>query len=187
MKKIVTVTVAMLTACGFSAAWGDAPTFRVSRDMKAVTEKTSLSQTERADHPHGWGYLFAAPGAVVSGDDAVGTGHIGGGFEGVLYKGLGVGAEVGYLAAMEAFGEGVGVFSINGAYHFEGSSEVTPFVTFGYSRAFRGESIKLWNVGIGMNFWSAKNSALRVELRDHFMLDEGALHFLGLRLGLSFR
>lgn len=186
MKKILMLSVAVLTMCGFSTAWCGS-LLRTGKHVKTLAENTNLSQEERAAQPHGWGYLFAAPGAVVSGDAAIGTGHLGGGFEGVLYKGLGLGAELGYLAAMKAFGEGIGVFSINGAYHFEGSAKTTPFVTFGYSRAFRGENIKLWNIGIGMNCWSDRTSALRLELRDHLMLDEETVHFLGFRLGLSFR
>ena len=58
----------------------------------------------------GQGYVFAAPGAVISGGSAA-TIHFGGGGEFNIYKGLGFGSEIGYLSTFRDISSGVGVFS----------------------------------------------------------------------------
>ncbi|OFV94609.1 MAG: hypothetical protein A3F68_11130 [Acidobacteria bacterium RIFCSPLOWO2_12_FULL_54_10] len=95
---------------------------------------------------------------------------LGGGGQGLLYKGFGAGADVGYLFPKESFGEGFGLLSTNGSYHFFTGREeqkVVPFVTAGHSLAFREGTANLFNFGGGVDFWMTQKAALRLEMRDH--------------------
>ena len=135
----------------------------------------------------GQGYVFVAPG-VFAGE--VATLHIGGGGEGLVYKGLGVGGEIGYLGIVDDLGEGFGVLSSNVSYHFTNatrSGKFAPFVTSGVSMLFRGRVAPAINIGGGMNWWFKDRVGLRVEIRDHVIVTDGAPHFLGIRIGLAFR
>lgn len=133
-----------------------------------------------------YGYVFGAPGAIQCCGESEAILHVGGGGEFVTASGVGVGAEIGFLGAYDYFSDGLGVFSVNGSYHF-GKGRLRPFVTGGYSLFFREESENLWNVGGGVHYWFSDDLALRIEFRDHINseYDETA-HFWGVRFGLSF-
>ncbi len=146
----------------------------------------ALPATAQSSH----GYAFFAPGAVSCSGCSGMTLHFGGGAEGVIGKGIGVGAELGFLAPREDVGEGLGVFSPNGYYHFPGRNKdrkVDPFVTAGYTLFFRSGHANLWNVGGGVNYWFAKRVGMKLELRDHIWSDGGTLHYWGVRIGVTFR
>src|SRR5262245_66245756 len=64
----------------------------------------------------GQGYAFVAPTASTGGGSGL---HFGAGGEGLVYKGLGVGAEDGYVAAARELGGGIGVLTSNGSYNFK--------------------------------------------------------------------
>jgi hypothetical protein len=135
----------------------------------------------------GQGYVFVAPGMI---DGEVATLHVGGGGEGLFYKGLGVGAEIGYLGIIRQLGNGVGVLSPNVSYHFTNatkSGKFAPFVTTGYSLLFRDGVASAVNIGGGMNWWFKERVGLRVEFRDHALVTGGAQHLFGVRIGLAFR
>lgn len=132
----------------------------------------------------GQGYIFAAPGGVANGGDA--TLHFGGGGEGLVYKGLGAGAEIGFMGPASYMGEGFGVFSANGSYHFRRDQKLVPFVTSGYTLFFRDGSANLVNFGGGVNYWFRDHLGLRVEFRDH-VLPSPNTHFWEFRFGLAFR
>ena len=51
----------------------------------------------------GQGYVFVAPTSTTEGGFGL---HIGGGGEGLVYKGLGVGGEIGYVLARRYWGQG---------------------------------------------------------------------------------
>lgn len=75
--------------------------------------------------------FFGSGGAFASGDIAAIL-SAGGGAEFRLFKGLMAGAEVGYVAPTEKFGDGFGLLSTNAAYHFWASSSsqrLVPFLT----------------------------------------------------------
>lgn len=148
---------------------------------------TVLSGTvaaQNTDRSHG--YVFAAPGGTSFGGG--GTLHVGGGGEGVFKNGVGLVAEVGYLFPFEERGSGLGVFSINGSYHFSKSGKTAPFVTGGYSGFFRGGYANGVNFGGGVNYWFKERTGLRFEFRDNVALGDGAaLHFLNVRVGVIFR
>jgi hypothetical protein len=133
----------------------------------------------------GLGYLFFAPGAISC--DRAGTLHIGGGGEAFFYKGLGFGAEVGYLAPWKTLGDGIGVLSLDGVYQFKPAKKTVPFVLGGYSLAFRSSTANAINFGAGVNYWFHDKVGLRLEFRDHVPIYESNCHFLGFRIGLSFR
>jgi len=136
------------------------------------------------------GYVFFAPGGVTVGSHTSMTLHAGVGGEGILGKGLGVGAEIGALGPKEDFSCAVGVFSANGYYHFIHGRDrrADPFVTGGYTLAFRSGSANLFNLGGGVNYWFSERLGLRVEVRDQVWRSCcGTAHYWGVRLGLAFR
>ncbi len=141
------------------------------------------------DAPRGQGYVFFAPGAVSAGATQ-GTYHVGAGGEGLIYKGLGAGGEIGYLAPWDTFRGGVGVVSANGSYHFrraERDARLVPFVTSGYTLMFHSGSANLFNFGGGVNYWFKERWGLRLEFRDHVWPNSPTAHYWGFRIGLAFR
>jgi len=134
----------------------------------------------------GRGYAFFAPGAFVEHGRSLGLLHFGGGGEGMLYKGLGVGAELGYVAPWRESSSGIGLLSLNGLYQFRNNRKITPFVTAGYSLAFREGHINMFNIGGGAHWWFANRIGLRMEFRDHIHRQSN-LQYLEGRIGLTFR
>jgi hypothetical protein len=133
----------------------------------------------------GYGYVFGAPGGSTPGGEA--NFHIGAGGEGLIYKGLGAGADIGYLTPVRDWGSGVGLLSVNGSYHFlPQDRRLDPFVTAGYSLVFRSGSANLVNFGGGVQYWMRDRLGLRAEFRDH-VLPNPAVHYLEVRFGLCFR
>ena len=132
-----------------------------------------------------WGYVFAGAGAS-SGDFSTGFFQFGARGEGLVSKGFGLGAEVGYLAPFRAGGDGVGLFSADTSYHFNRTSKLVPFVTGGYSAAFRSGASHGGNVGGGVHYWMKAYVGLRFEFRDH-LFSSDSLYLFQFRVGLSFR
>ena len=142
------------------------------------------------DREHrGQGYAFFAPGGVFGEGGHTGTGHIGGGGEVLFYRGIGAGAEIGYLLPCGDFSSGIGILSADGSYHFMRGRKVSPFLTAGYSLGFRNGHGNLVNFGGGIHWWMKERLGLRLEFRDH-VYGIGAsmpVHFLGGRIGIAFR
>lgn len=136
------------------------------------------------------GYIFFAPGGATCCGYTGMTLHAGVGGEGILGKGIGLGAELGALGVRENFSDSViGVFSPNGYYHFVHRKETTldPFVTGGYTLVFRNGHANLFNFGGGVNYWFTSRLGLRMEFRDHVWSEDNAnLHYWGFRFGLLF-
>lgn len=132
------------------------------------------------------GYVFGAPGVVSPGGLALL--HFGAGASGLVYKGLGIGAEIGYMAPAREMREGFGILSANGSYSFTNirTEKLVPFVTGGYSGAFRNGWFNLANFGGGVDYWFRERMGLKVEFRDHYWAQENA-HALSFRVGLTFR
>jgi hypothetical protein len=137
------------------------------------------------------GYVFGAPGQVYAAGDAATTFHFGGGAEVRAANGLAGGAEIGFLGPTSSFADGVGVFNANGSYYFQGgtkSSRTVPFVSGGYSLLFRDGHINGWNVGGGIEYRLRTRLALRFDVRDQIHSEGGeTAHFVGFRMGISFR
>jgi hypothetical protein len=149
--------------------------------------QSSASSGERKEH-RGQGYAFFGPGAIVEDGYSVAVAHFGGGGEGFLYKGLGLGAEAGYLTPWRDFGNGIGLVSFNGSYHFNRDRKLSPFVSGGYTLGFRSDTANLFNFGGGVNYWFRDRVGLRLEFRDHVYSEQSLnIHYLGGRIGFSFR
>jgi hypothetical protein len=171
--------------------------------MKTLIAKTALlfmlpalALAQDADHPYrGQGYFFFG----------MGTGtpsyylhpliaHVGGGGEGFLYKGLGIGAEAGYASWGQGLYSSAWIASGDLSYHFGRHARpgrVDPFVLGGptfVGPTHVGRGSLAGNFGGGANFWLAKHAALRVEFRDVV----GArywpyTHYVSFRVGITFR
>ena len=134
-------------------------------------------------------YVFAAPGGISNGGT---TFHLGGGTDMPLWKGFGASFEGGYLGPVESMDYGVGVVSTNAYWQFgtPARRRVTPFVTGGYSLAFRSETFNAINIGGGVNYWLSNTKGLRFELRDHMPFWGGDVadeHLWGIRIGFTWR
>jgi hypothetical protein len=129
----------------------------------------ALALGQQSDHKTaGRGYGFVSPGVAFGGGSSTSFLHFGGGGEANLYKGLGIGAEIGYLASFRYISDGVGMFSVNGLYNFEKQgSKIAPFITGGYSLIFRSGHVNAMNIGGGVDYWFAKRVGMRFEFRDH--------------------
>ncbi|HSB10889.1 MAG TPA: hypothetical protein VLM38_15490 [Blastocatellia bacterium] len=153
-----------------------------------LAHAVALAQTSSSS-PRGWGYFVGGVGATAGNGSSTATFQVAGGGEGLLYKGLGLGAEVGYLAPFEGPGEGFGILSVNPSYHFRNASSsgrVVPFVTGGFSLGFRSGTAGGGNFGGGVQYWMKDHVGLRVEFRDHIFSSDTP-HFFQFRVGLSFR
>jgi hypothetical protein len=124
---------------------------------------------------HGYAQ-FGAGGCSIGVDHWRSTGWCGtvlnlvGGGEGFVYKGLAIGGEGGWGWISGNFDEGVGMFSVNPAYHFKGrgrSKALVPFVTAGYTMLFRDFHVSGFNVGGGATWWPGNHVGLRFEGRVH--------------------
>lgn len=165
--------------------------------MKTLISTTllllALSLSALAQTPNrssGQGYLFVAPGMAdgISRVSSGGSLHIGGGAEAFVYKGLGVGAEIGAVRPFSEFSYVFGLGSVNLSYHFlpsDTESKLEPFVSVGYTIFFRAGVTHGGHAGFGVNRWLNKNVALRFEVRDN--VEGGHGHLLGFRIGVTLR
>ncbi len=141
----------------------------------------------------GHGYVFVAPGAATSFDCrscTFGTLHFGGGGEATFYKGLGIGAELGYLVPIENMSSGLGLASINAVYIFrsKGKAKLEPFLTGGGTLGFAsGGAFGGINFGGGVQYWMRKRVGLRIEFRDHVPTESYSSHLFEGRVGFAFR
>jgi hypothetical protein len=155
-----------------------------------LTMITGLASAQTAREHHGYGYGFGAPGASVGDGGSNATLHFGVGGERLVYKGLGAGGEIGYVGSMTDLSAGIGVGSGNASYHFKtaaSSGKLDPFLTGGYSLAFRSDVASGFNVGGGVDYWFKERLGLRVEVRDHVFPVFRNMNLIGVRIGLTFR
>ena len=151
----------------------------------------ALGSAQEFQQPRGVGYAFVAPGLASASGERTNTFQFGGGGEGRIYKGLGAGAELGYLFPGKRFQDGFGLFSANGFYHFPSlipSGKLIPFATGGYSGGFTREWGENWfNFGGGVDYWFHQNVGLRLEVRDNVDPNHSQpLHLVGFRVGVIF-
>ncbi|HEY9232114.1 MAG TPA: hypothetical protein VIS78_08205, partial [Blastocatellia bacterium] len=67
---------------------------------------------QSASERRGWGYAFAGVGGTT-GTDSGALFTAGGGGERLLYRGFGIGGEIGYLSSSNRIGDGVGIGSVD--------------------------------------------------------------------------
>ncbi len=178
---------------------------KIFLSLCAVIFAFSLSASaQTGDQSKRQGYLFFAPGAGSVGnsffsDNGRANIHIGAGEEVFIYKGLGVGAEIGPVIPWAApgfsggyrlsccFGRLVGLGSANLSYHFLPNTtdrKLEPFVAAGYSLFFRQGTWSGYNAGVGTNVWLKENIGMRFELRDH---SSWRYKTMGFGMGVTFR
>ena len=161
---------------------------RISLFVLTIVLFAGIGRAQESAVPRATVHTYFGGGGVFSGGEGTRITEFGGGGEGRIYKGLGAGVDIGYLYPRQGFKDGFGLFSTNGYYHFDNGSstpKVTPFVTAGYSLAFRGEHANLANFGGGVDFRIMRRGALRLEVRDHLWPESGPnTHFLSFRVGL---
>lgn len=147
-------------------------------------------KAQESQPPRGTANAFFGAGGAFANGSRAGVLQFGAGGEGRIYKGLGAGAEIGYLHPTESFTSGFGLLSTNGTYHFwtgRSSQKLVPFVTAGYSLAFRDGRANLANFGGGVDYWFREHAALRLEVRDHVWPEQcgcPTTHFLMFRVGV---
>jgi hypothetical protein len=133
------------------------------------------------------GHVFYAPTAIKN-VRTTNLGHtLGGGYDYVFWRGIGIAGDVGWLWSGDRIGSGLGVGSLNGSYHFPTRQKLDPFVTAGYGLLFRSGTVNMANFGGGANWWFHDSLGLRLEVRDHSDFGSRSQHFISFRLGLSFR
>lgn len=155
-------------------------TWKLTLAMMALG--TGAVAQEKKYNGEGYGY-FAAGGNGGAAQLGFGAGAVG-----LVYKGLGVGADVGWVHPARDVNEGFGLLSVNPSWHFvnrDRPAKVTPFVTAGYTLGFRSGAASLWNWGGGATIWMTDRVGLRLEMRDY--LYEGSHLHAAFRIGLSFR
>jgi hypothetical protein len=153
--------------------------------LLVITPGLALAQA--SSERRWYGNVFIAPGIATDGEGVAPTLHIGVGVDRFVYRGFGIGAEIGYAGAAAAPGAGAGVASINGSYHFRRADKLVPFVTSGYSLLFHSGSLNAVNFGGGFNYWFRERLGFRLELRDHIATVDRSAHVFDLRIGLTFR
>ncbi len=132
------------------------------------------------------GYLFVAPGAF-SGHGVSGALHFGGGGQALIKGGLGFTGDLGYLAPASRLSHGIGMFSPGAIYQFTPERKTVPFVTGGYTLAFRSGVHSLIHFGGGVDHWFGDRWGLRVEVRDHMDPREPSYHMAQVRVGFLLR
>jgi hypothetical protein len=133
--------------------------------------------------------VFFAPGGVTCCGHTAMTLQAGIGGEAVLFKGIGLGADIGAIGPKDSLIDSMGVFSANGYYHFSHRKAIKsdPYVTGGYTLMFRGGHFSLYNFGAGINYWFIRRLGFQVEFRDQLHSSFGTVHYWGARLGLVIR
>lgn len=169
---------------------GKASAFKTAAAMFLLVVIPAVASAQSQSERRGWGYGFIAIGGTA-GDGSTATLHYGGGGDRLIYRGLGLGASLENLAPITDLGQGLGIFSTTGSYHFRGrqsSRKMSPFISGGYSLKFRDDedSGSGVNIGAGIQYWASDRVGVRVEFRDHHFF-KGVLNFYAVRLGLAFR
>jgi len=149
-------------------------------------------QAQAPDRGAGQGSVFFGPGGVSGGSATTASVHFGGNAEVLVYKGLAVGPEIGYLAPWHSMSDGIGVLSANGSYNFfprRAEQKAVPFVTGGYTLFFRSGTANGFNFGGGVNWWFKPKVGLRLEFRDQVWPGRysNAAHFFEFRVGVALR
>ena len=133
---------------------------------------------------NGNGHVYFAAGACQHGYKHVG---VGGGGEGFLWRGLALGADVGYHHFVDDIG--FGLMSLHLGYHFADRKKpkgFDPVVNVTLLGAYLANGIgPAGSLGVVLNYWFKKRIGLRTEVRFQALNGEEALSVF--RVGLSFR
>ena len=171
--------------------------------MTCLLVSAPLVSVAEAQEAHGHFFFFVAPGDVTSDAPVILQRiqipanamlvHVGGGGEGVLSNGWGVGTDFGGLA--RAPGESpVMIISVNGFYHPLGQhhQRVDLYFTTGYGWFLgdgAGHTLSLPNIGGGLNYWLAEhhryNLGVKLEFRGYVRGGRESVNYREVRIGVS--
>jgi opacity protein-like surface antigen len=164
-----------------------------------ILASTGASAQDTQPRYRGQGYVVFGLGPSFQ--DQFGRGHfvkyVGGGGEGFLFKGIGLGAEAGYAHWGEGVDHNAWIASADFSYHFARTApkgKIDPFVLAGatlYAPTEHGErGAPAANFGGGVNIWLRDHAGLRLEARHHYQYEvefgPGA-NYLSIRIGVTFR
>jgi hypothetical protein len=153
--------------------------------MPVLSYAQAPTQKERASY----GYAFT--GVMVPSDGGESALHAGIGGEGIIYKGFGVGGEIGYIRSFGSVPNyGAGILSVNPSYHFmkvSKSRKLVPFATGGFSLLINSDSPLGVNFGGGVTYWFKDRMGVRFEVRDQVPIYSGSGHFPSFRVAFTFR
>ncbi len=137
--------------------------------------------------PGTYAYWTAGAGGLTAAGHTNLRVDLNGGGEIGIAHGIAAGGEVGFIAPIQHFADGlIGQVSANGYYH-PLRRKIDPFATLGYTVLFRSDTKNALNYGGGLNYWFSRSIAMRGEFRDH-TYEAGSVraHFWSFRLGVSF-
>ena len=107
--------------------------------------------------------------------------------EGLIKSGLGASADLSYLFfPQNGFRESFGLVSPGVSYQFNPRRKTVPFVTGGYSRTFRQDTLNLIHFGGGVNHWLNNRWGMRFEVRNHIQTRSAEYHLLQFRRRFHF-
>lgn len=182
MRQLIFALLVLAATPGLLAAQTDST--QASSAKSPAKSSSGQSTTDR----QAYGYVFFAPG-VVSGSSNTFL-NFGGGGEGLIKGGLSLGGEISGFTPAQAVDQGIGILSADAGYHFlkaSKSGKVVPFVNGGYSLFFRSGAASGVNFGGGVNYWFKERVGVRFEVRDHIIVEYPDTHYVGFRVGLTFR
>jgi hypothetical protein len=168
---------------------------------------SAFAMAQDTDHPpRGLGYVFAGGGTRLG----LTTGF---GGEGYIYKGLGLGAELGAAGVLADSNKLTGVGSADASYHFfhrKIRGNASPFVAGGYT-SFFGHNVDMggtsfghhkplltqgFNLGGGVDLFPKKHFGVRFDVRyyghggrilNYTFPDVQQFSFVAFRVGLTIR
>jgi len=161
---------------------------RLIRTLFLLASLPLLASAQSSDYSKGHGYAYFAPG--VSSPSSVTYAHVGGGGEGFFTRYIGAGADLGYLTPIRSWSDGIGTLSPNLVARFRAkdkNNKLEPFVTGGYTLFFRSGTASGFNFGGGVNYWLKDHVGLRFEVRDNVWTQYATIHYVGFRVGVTFR
>jgi hypothetical protein len=100
---------------------------------------------------------------------------------------IGASVDLSYLFFLEVDCAGFGMFSPGMVYQFKTNRTTVPFVSGGYTLAFRQGTENLVYGGGGFNHWFSNRWGLRFEVRDQIAPRDPEYNFLQFRIGFLFR
>lgn len=133
--------------------------------------------------PKTTGYFFVAPGVIASKHSGV---LMGGGVEGYVYKGLGIGMDGGALESESHWG---GFLNLGALYNFQtaATDRWTPFATGGFTFYSGFDVNSGFHYGGGSYYWLGKHHGLRLEYRGVVRNRRNTYHDAYFRIGLALR
>jgi hypothetical protein len=139
------------------------------------------------------GYFFVAPGSISINTDSQSSVQVGGGYEGFIYKGLGMEFDAGAFYVAPRYVNSrkwTGMLSLDAVYDFQRSDKqkLSPFIAVGLTAIPAFDVSAGYNFGGGIKYWLQERIGLKAEFRFH--VRPGQLRTyqdIQSRIGVAFR